>query len=379
MKLIKDKTIAIVGGGPGGLTLARLLQMKGAKVKVFERDEHRLVRVQGATLDLHEESGLAALEAAGLMNAFNENYRPGADYIRIVDQDATIIYDEHQSIKDTSRPEIDRGPLRTILLDSLSTDTVVWDSYLTNLQPHGERWELQFKNGKKEIADIVIAADGANSKIRSAITTITPFYSGVTIIEGSVYNAADTIPEINNLVKGGKVFAMGNEQTLIISSKGDGSLTYYIGFNAGADWYLKSGINLSDNVAVSLWFKKHFPTWSECWLPLIEHTATPFVVRPLMCMPTDQTWVTAKNLTMLGDAAHLMPPYAGEGVNMAMLDALELSNCLTSDLFTDVHAAIKHYEEQILERTREIAQISLDQTIALHAKGAIEHMMGIIS
>ncbi|RFS21920.1 FAD-dependent monooxygenase [Chitinophaga silvatica] len=379
MKLITDKTIAIVGGGPGGLTLARLLQMKGAKVKVFERDEYRHVRVQGATLDLHEESGLAALEAAGLMNAFKENYRPGADYIRIADQNATIIYDEHQTIKETDRPEIDRGPLRTILLDSLSSDSVVWDSYLINLQPHGESWELQFKNGNKEIADIVIAADGANSKIRPAITSITPVYSGVTIIEGSVYNAADTIPEINDLVKGGKVFAMGNEQTLIISSKGDGSLTYYIGFNARADWHLKSCPDLSDNQAVSTWFKTHFPTWSEFWLPLFEHAATPFVVRPLMGMPTDQTWETANNLTMLGDAAHLMPPYAGEGVNMAMQDALELSNCLTNDQFTSVHAALKYYEEKMLERTREIAQISVDQTIALHSKGAIEHMMGIIS
>jgi flavin-dependent dehydrogenase len=60
MKAIKDKNIAIIGGGPGGLTLARLLQMNGADVNVYERDFNRNVRVQGATLDLHEESGLKA-------------------------------------------------------------------------------------------------------------------------------------------------------------------------------------------------------------------------------------------------------------------------------------------------------------------------------
>ncbi len=66
MSQTKDKIIAIVGGGPGGLTLARLLQMNGANVTVYERDASRSARVQGATLDLHEESGLKALRKAGI-------------------------------------------------------------------------------------------------------------------------------------------------------------------------------------------------------------------------------------------------------------------------------------------------------------------------
>jgi len=57
MNNIQDKKIAIVGGGPGGLTLARLLELGGLRVTVYERDVNKDVRVQGATLDLHEESG----------------------------------------------------------------------------------------------------------------------------------------------------------------------------------------------------------------------------------------------------------------------------------------------------------------------------------
>src|ERR1700722_12039206 len=132
MNNIPEKKIAIVGGGPGGLTLARLLELGGLRVTVYERDVDKDVRVQGATLDLHEESGLAALREAGLMAAFEANYRPGADRVRIMDKHATIILDEHVNEKNAfSRPEIDRGPLRTILLDSLKADTVYWDSYLT--------------------------------------------------------------------------------------------------------------------------------------------------------------------------------------------------------------------------------------------------------
>src|SRR4051794_1304726 len=94
MSLITDKNIAIVGGGPAGLTLARLLQMNGAEVKVYERDVNRSVRVQGATLDLHQESGLKALDVAGLMDAFRANYRPGADRMCITDKHATILFED---------------------------------------------------------------------------------------------------------------------------------------------------------------------------------------------------------------------------------------------------------------------------------------------
>ncbi len=61
----KSLSVAIVGGGPGGLTLARLLQLQGLKVAVYERDTHESARPKGATLDLHEESGLAALLRRG--------------------------------------------------------------------------------------------------------------------------------------------------------------------------------------------------------------------------------------------------------------------------------------------------------------------------
>ena len=149
----QNKKIAIVGGGPGGLTLARLLQIKDADVRVFERDFNKEVRVQGATLDLHEESGLAALEKAGLMDAFKANFRPGAEMMRITDHQATIFYDEHAELSEKTfggkyyRPEIDRGPLRHILLESLKPGTVVWDSHFVSMDKKDAGWQLNFKNG----------------------------------------------------------------------------------------------------------------------------------------------------------------------------------------------------------------------------------------
>jgi len=383
--LLQNKQIAIVGGGPGGLTLARLLQQNGAAVTVYERDLNRHERVQGGTLDLHDESGLAALRAAGLLEEFKARYRPGADKMRLTDKHATVAYDEHADEQTSTfgdawfRPEIDRGPLRDILLDSLQPNTVVWDSQLASMQPLGAGWQLAFQSGATATADIVIGADGANSKIRPLLTPIRPFYSGVTVVEGTVYDSAQIAPCIHELVQGGKIFALDDAKTLVLSAKGDGSLSFYTGCKTSETWARDSGIDFSDAAQVLAWFKQEFAGWDDIWQELFAHETTRCVPRPQYCMPLDQTWAARPNLTLLGDAAHLMPPYAGEGVNMAMLDALELSNCLTSAQFPNVQAAIAHYETQMRQRASAVAGETMDQTEALHSPGALEYLVGLFS
>jgi 2-polyprenyl-6-methoxyphenol hydroxylase-like FAD-dependent oxidoreductase len=374
-----NKKIAIVGGGPGGLTLARLLQKSGADVTVYERDANKDVRVQGATLDLHDDSGLRALRKAGLMDAFKANYRPGADKMRITDKHATILLDDSANKENEfSRPEIDRGPLRKILLDSLHPGTVVWGSNFASLTKMDNAWKLTFQNGTTAYADIVIAADGANSKIRPLITPVKPFYAGVTAIEGTVYNSEIAVPNMHKLLNGGKIFAFGDEKSLIVSSKGDGSLQFYTGCKTDENWVRSSGIDFTDKAQIIAWFKQEFAGWDAIWLELVEYASLPLIPRPQYCMPLDQTWNTLPNLTMLGDAAHLMPPYAGEGVNMAMLDALELSECLCNKEFPDVQTAITSYEKQMLIRFAEIGKITLEQTASLHAPDAVSNMMQIM-
>ncbi|WP_440135637.1 FAD-dependent oxidoreductase [Chitinophaga sancti] len=362
------KKIAIVGGGPGGLTLARLLQVKGfPSVQVYERDLDKDARVQGATLDLHEESGLAALQEGLLMEPFIANYRPGADKIRVMDKNAHILADEHAGEKEESRPEIDRGPLRKILLESLAEDTVIWDSQFAGMERSGDGWLLSFKNGMTAYADVVVGADGANSKIRPFITPIKPFFVGMTVLEGSVYDAENLVPEMFELVKGGKLFIFGDSKTLIVSAKGDGTLSFYAGFKSEADWALKG--DLLD------WYRAEFKGWAPVYETLFANVAG-MITRPQYCMPLDQDWEALPNVTMLGDAAHLMPPYAGEGVNMAMLDALELSRSLANE--KDAQVAIAAYEPKMRKTASAMAAMTLEQTEVLHSSGAIGSMMKIM-
>lgn len=379
--ILNHQKIAIVGGGPGGLTLARLLQMSGADVRVYERDYGKNARVQGATLDLHEDSGLEALRRAGLLEAFYDSYRPDAGRMRILDKHGDIHVDDHAAEKAFAedRPEIDRAPLRKILLDSLQEDTVVWDSQFVSMERQDAGWLMYLKNGTQAYADVVIAADGANSKIRPYLTAIAPVYSGVTIVEGNIYNASTNAPRLWELVRGGKIFAFGDEQSLILSAKGEGSLSFYTGCKVGENWVQESGIDFNNKDAVFAWFKEAFGSWNDVWQELFTSDEIGLIPRPQYHFPPDQRWKSLPNLTMLGDAAHRMPPYAGEGVNMAMQDAFELAECLTSGAFTDIHAAIDDYEDRMLKRASEITQVSLEMTEMLHSEDPIAQMVAMMS
>lgn len=376
----KNKRIAIIGGGPGGLTLARLLQLQGADVKVYERDFDQENRIQGATLDLHEESGLEALRRAGLMAEFYANFRPGAGKMRIMDKDAVIKmdWDEPGDLVD-DRPEIDRGPLRNILLESLHADTLVWDSQYVAMVQQENQWHIQFKNGSSAIADVVIAADGAKSKIRPLLSAIAPVYSGITIVEGNVYHADKNAPALQKLLDGGKIFAFGEGKSLILSAKGDGSLSFYTGCRVEESWVEDSGIDFSDKSQVFDWFKREFGSWDIIWQELFQGSEISFVPRPQYYFPLDQQWDTQSNLTIIGDAAHVMPPYAGEGVNMAMQDAMELSECLNNEEFPTIQAAIAQYEKQMLRRVAAVTKMTLDSTEMLHSEDAAGRLIKMFS
>ena len=383
--LLQNKQIAIVGGGPGGLTLARLLQLKNVNVKVYERDVHKNVRVQGSPLDLHENSGLAALQKAKLIAEFKKNFMAGADKGTIVNEQAEIFYSDHDTKREENfghehfRPEIDRGALRKILLESLQPENIVWDSHFLSMEKQGEGWLLHFKNGKFNYADIVIGADGANSKIRPYITGIKAIYTGITMLEGNVYEAEKYVPQISAILRGGKIMAFGNKKNILMGQKANGEIGFYASFKAEENWATKSSLNFSDKSQLLQWFKKEYAEWSNVWYELFENAITPFIPRPIYCMPLDQTWEALSNVTILGDAAHVMPPFAGEGVNMAMLDALELSESLTSNKHNSVQNAISFYEINMRKRASIKAKESLENGERMHSVNALAIMTDFFS
>lgn len=362
--LLQNKKIAIVGGGPGGLTLARLLQLKGANVVVYERDFSQDARVQGAIVDLHFDSGLKVIEAAGLMDAFKANYMPDADKYRMVDKDANICIDEHNEGTVANfgdkhfRPEIDRGALRNLLINALLPDTVVWDSQFVSMEKVNNSWELKFKNGTTATADLVIGSDGYRSNIRPYVTDIKALYSGATIIQGEIEHPEKDCPDVYELVDKANLIAMGIGKTIAAQPRGDGGLTFYAASMYPEDWIKTSGIDFNNTEEVYAHLVEFYEGWNPIFYQLFK-VCPHFVPRPLNYFPLDQHWDPRSDITLIGDAAHLMPP-SGEGVNTAMLDALDLSECLSSGEFNDLQAAIAAYEKQMLARAIILGEEALE-------------------
>ena len=233
---------------------------------------------------------------------------------------------------------------------------------------------LRFASGQIARADIAVGSDGANSRFRELITPIRPEYVGVSLVEGLAPAAKQTIPELWDLLGGAALIALGGERTIGMGTKPDGSVLFYAGVKTRGDSARRSfeGADGSDQRAA--WFRANFQGWSEIWEPLFREAAS-MIWRPLLACPADQHWKPKPNVTLIGDAAHVMPPYAGEGVNMAMLDALVLSRLLLSqDTSADAIAA---YEAEMFARMRHMAADTMVNTEMFYAPDASDRVVAL--
>lgn len=222
------------------------------------------------------------------------------------------------------------------------------------MQPAGAGWEIQFENGSRAYADMVIAADGANSKVRKYLTDTQPVYGGMTLLEGNIPQAQWQAPALWQLVQGDSLYALENGQFISFLAKGDGSLIYWIWLKKPEDWLATVGIDWTSRAAVAAWFQQEFSAWSPQWQELFASEALTIVPRRAYYFPQDQPWPSQPSLTLLGDAAHRMPPN-GEGVNQAMADALDLAEALGGGLFATIGQAIASFEHKMGNRLADVA------------------------
>lgn len=349
--------IAIVGAGPGGLTCARVLQRNGVPVTVFDHEASADARSQGGTLDLHMTTGQAALRAAGLYDEFTALARPEGQEMRLLDHTATVLFQHTPAPGDGDRPEIDRGELRRLLLDSLAPETVRWSSYLRTLHPLGDgRHNAEFDDGHTETFDLVIGADGAWSRVRPLLSDATPHYTGVTFVEAGFDDADRRHPDIARLVGDGSMWAASANKALIAQRNSRGHIRVYAAFRGSQDWALEAGVKVADTGAVRAVLLDAFAGWDGRLLALLRDNDGGFVNRPLFALPVPHTWTHTPGLTLLGDAAHLMSPFSGMGANLAMLDGCELARALAEH--SDQDAAVRAYEAVMLPRAAEAADFA---------------------
>lgn len=346
-KYTMNTSIGIIGAGLGGLLLARVLHVHGIAATVYEADASAAARKQGGMLDLHEHNGQQALKAAGLFDEFAALIHPGGQATRILGPDGIVLLDQPDD-GSGGRPEVPRGELRRILIESLPASTIQWGRKLAAARPlGGGRHELAFADGSTASTDLLVGADGAWSKVRPLLSPAKPAYVGTTFVETWLFDADARHPASAAAVGGGALFAVAPGKGILAHREPDGVLHAYIALNKPQAWF--AGIDFADTAAALARIAGEFDGWDAALTALITAGDTAPVPRLIHALPAQHRWDRIPGVTLLGDAAHLMAP-SGEGANLAMHDGAELGKAIAAHR-GDLEAALAAYERALFSRS----------------------------
>jgi 2-polyprenyl-6-methoxyphenol hydroxylase-like FAD-dependent oxidoreductase len=362
-------TIAIVGAGLGGLALARVLHVQGIDAVVYEREPARGARGQGGMLDIH--SGQRALREAGLLDQFFAIARGEGQDMRLLEPDGTLLLQE-DTPDDASlaRPEVDRADLRALLLDSLPGDVVRWGHAFASA---GDGL-VHFADGGSAPYDLLVGADGAQSRVRALLTDARPEHLGQNVVEIGIPDIDRTHPDLAAMVGRGNYWVLGDGKSLSAQRNGDGRVRIGLSFyHTGEDWFATSGIPFDDPAAARARLIELLAGWDPRFTALIAACDDVVVPRSLATLPIGLTWPSKPDVTLIGDAAHLMPP-VGEGANMALLDGALLGLALAAHP-DDFAAAVKEYESEMFERTGAAARMSAKMQELLMSPDAAQRLL----
>ena len=352
--------VTIVGAGLGGLVLARILHLHGISSTIYEAEPSVGTRTQGGQLDIHAQDGQVALAAAGLSDAFRAIIHEGGEATRVLDRHGTVL-SEQADDGTGGRPEVLRGELRRILLESLPEGTVHWGCKLAAIAPLGDaRHELLFEDGSTVTSQLLVGADGAWSKVRAVLSDVVPAYAGISFVETYLHDVDLRHPATAEAVGTGSLLAPAPGQGIFVHREAGGVLHAYVALSRPLDWF--TSIDFADPVVAKARIVAEFDGWSPALTALITDAETPLVLRPLHALPSGHRWPRTPGVTLLGDAAHVAPP-AGEGANLALLDGAELAAAIAAHP-GDSEAALAAYETAMFPRS-ETAAVEAHRMLAL--------------
>lgn len=346
------KSVTIIGAGLGGLVLARVLHLQGVPATIYEAEASAGARTQGGMLDIHEADGQLALKTAGLFDQFLGLIHEGGQASRVLDRNGALLLEQADDGAG-GRPEVPRGALRRMLIDSLPEGTIQWGKKLVGLEAlGGGRHQLAFADGTTGVTDALVGADGAWSKVRPLLSDARPDYLGVTFVETYLHDADARHPATAQAAGGGALFALAPGQGIFAHREPDGVVHAYFALRRSAEWI--AGVDFADPADAKARIAAEFAGWAPALTALMTDSDTPPVPRMLHTLPDDHRWDRVPGVTLVGDAAHLAPP-AGEGANMAMLDGAELGLAIAARP-DDIEAAFATYEAAMFPRARAAAE-----------------------
>ncbi|KAL2691348.1 hypothetical protein Neosp_001732 [[Neocosmospora] mangrovei] len=380
-------TIAIIGGGPSGLTLARLLECNNIDYVVYERNiSENSPPGQGGSLDLHGATGQEALRRGGLSVEFEKLARRDATVAQVADKTGKVLVRFGEG---RDAPEIDRVQLRKLLLDSIPSHKIQWNKVVKQVErgPEGDV-AVHFADGTTATGfRLVVGADGAWSKVRHLLTPAKPQYSGKSYIEGKISPGNSFYGQVKVRVGHGSMLAFGSRKHLAVQQMGDASYRIYLGLTVDENAFAPGNPNIdlaADNGALARQFflshPGYFADWDDELRDIIANSEGGFRYWPLYHMAPDSlSWEHAHQVTLIGDAAHVSTPFVGEGVNCAMYDALVLlEKILEFGTGDGLDRAVAEYGKDMFKRGRDLIERSMGSAELLFAEDAPNGLVQII-
>ncbi|MBD2894178.1 Flavin-dependent monooxygenase [Actinomadura sp. RB99] len=367
--------VTIIGAGLGGLTLARVLHVHGIPSTVYEAEPSPTARAQGGMLDIHDHNGQPALRAAGLIEEFRGLVLEGREATRALASDGTVLLDEPDD-GTGGRPEVQRGELRRMLLDSLPAGTVQWGRKVTGVRAlGGGRHKVAFADGGTVVTNVLVGADGAWSRARPLLSGAVPEYTGMSFVETYLFDTDTRHPACAKAVGGGTMFALRPGKGIQAHRESGGTLHTYVALRRPRDWF--AGIDFTDPAAAAARVAREFDGWASALTALITDGDTAPVLRPLHALPDEHRWDRVPGVTLLGDAAHLMIP-SGEGANLAMYDGADLGKAIAAHP-GDVEAAFTEYERALFPRSAAEAADAAHLHELMFGDGAPDSLIGMLA
>src|SRR6185295_18162676 len=313
--LKKPLRVAVVGGGIGGAAAADALTQRGVAVRLFEQAP-ALAEV-GAGVAL-QPNGIRMLRQLGLGEAL---MRLGARWL-----DPQFRRSDGRFIACMWPPELGneiefygmhRADLLNLFVQRLPADVVATDHKCVGFEQDEHEAIITFANGRREVADAVIAADGIHSKLQEfVVAPSAPLASGSVAYRGLISEASVSWPRgaMRNWLGAGKHF-------LVYPVRSD-ALINYVGFVPTDEQMRESWSAAGDPAALAQAFAG--------WDPMVEAITAQASMTfrwGLYDREPLPAW-TRGRLTLLGDAAHPMLPHVGQGANQAIEDAVALATVL---------------------------------------------------
>lgn len=360
---MEGQNILIVGAGIGGLAAAVALQRAGMRVRVFEQAA-QLGEV-GAGISISPNAALG-LQSLGVYDEFRAvAYAPDYQVVRQYKTGrvlATVTRGER--LEETYGARyfvVHRADLHGVLADAVRAhdpDAIVTGRRFVELEQDASGVSIRFEDGSWERGDVLIGADGVRSRVRSTLFGAEEVrFTGFIAWRGLV--PMDKVP-LDALDPPSQVW-IGPGHMINRYPVSGGKMLNFVAFAERSGWE-EEGWNIPASKAE---IAAEFAGWHPHVTQIIEAASDEKLFKWALCARSPlMRWVRGR-AALLGDAAHPLLPYLGQGAVMAIEDAVLLGRAMHDS--DDIEQALARYEAARVGRARFVVERSSLQVPRFHS------------